>query len=107
MLQGKEVWLVKLKGVDTPEAAEAFKAQRLMMAASDRPVLEDDEEFYVQELVGMQVTLPTLSYSLLSILSCLLSPEQHECIWLCDSPEFGDACAGHHAGDGPGCRDCG
>lgn len=47
MLQGKEVWLVKLKGVDTPEAAEAFKAQRLMMAASDRPVLEDDEEFYV------------------------------------------------------------
>lgn len=80
MLQGKEVWLVKLKGVDTPEAAEAFKAQRLMMAASDRPVLEDDEEFYVQELVGMQVTLPTLFNSMVSILSCLLSPEQHECI---------------------------
>ncbi len=56
MLQGKEVWLVKLKGIDTPEAAEAFKAQCLLMPEQDRPALEDEEEFYVQELVGMQVT---------------------------------------------------
>ena len=64
LLQGKEVWLVKLKGVDTPEEAEAYKAQCLMMSANDRPTLNDDEEFYVQELVGMQVTFPTLSHRL-------------------------------------------
>ncbi|EIE21599.1 16S rRNA processing protein RimM [Coccomyxa subellipsoidea C-169] len=55
--KGKEVWLVKLKGIDTPEAAEAFKAQCLLMPAQDRPALEDEEEFYVQELVGMQVIM--------------------------------------------------
>ncbi len=47
---------MKLKGVDTPEAAEAYKSLCLMMPAQDRPALADDEEFYVQELIGMQVT---------------------------------------------------
>ncbi|BDA44835.1 Ribosome maturation factor RimM [Coccomyxa sp. Obi] len=55
--KGKEVWLVKLKGVDTPEAAEAYKSLCLMMPAQDRPALADDEEFYVQELIGMQVIM--------------------------------------------------
>lgn len=55
--KGKEVWLVKLKGIDTPEAAEAYKSLCLMMSAEDRPALADDEEFYVQELIGMQVIM--------------------------------------------------
>ena len=47
---------MRLKGVNTPEAAEAYKSLRLMMPAQDRPALADEEEFYVQELIGMQVT---------------------------------------------------
>lgn len=54
-VQGKEVWLIKLKGIETPEAAEALRGQGLLMAAQDRPPLDDEEEFYVQELVGMEV----------------------------------------------------
>ena len=32
-----------------------LKGLRLLMPASERPPLDSDEEFYVQELIGMQV----------------------------------------------------
>ena len=54
-LQGKEVWLLRVKGFDSPEAAAMLKGLRLLMPASERPPLDSDEEFYVQELIGMQV----------------------------------------------------
>ena len=48
MLQGNEVWLVKLEGIDGPEDAEALRNHRLLIRAADRPPLEDEDEFYVQ-----------------------------------------------------------
>ena len=49
------MWLLKLRGMDDPEAVEALAGQTLFMHASERPALADKDEFYVQELVGMQV----------------------------------------------------
>ena len=45
-----------MKGLDSPEAAAGLKGLRLLMPASERPALDSEEEFYVQELVGMQVS---------------------------------------------------
>jgi len=41
------------------EEAETLRGHTLHMLAEDRPDLEDDDEFYVQELVGMQVKSPS------------------------------------------------
>ena len=46
---------MRVKGFDSPEAAAMLKGLRLLMPASERPALDSDEEFYVQELIGMQV----------------------------------------------------
>lgn len=54
-MQGKEVWLLRVKGVDSPEAADMLKGLRLLIRVTDRPPLDSEEEFYVQELIGMQV----------------------------------------------------
>ena len=54
-MQGREVWLLKLAGVDSPEAADMLKGLRLLMRLRDRPALDSEDDFYVQDLVGMQV----------------------------------------------------
>lgn len=41
--------------MNTIEEAEELCGQVLSMSARDRPEIEDDDEFYVQELIGMQV----------------------------------------------------
>ena len=56
-LQGREVWLLKLAGVDSPEAADMLKGLRLLMRLRDRPALDSEDDFYVQDLVGMQVSI--------------------------------------------------
>ena len=47
-VQGNEIWLVKLVGVDSPEDADALRGHALLVRADDRPPLEDADEFYVQ-----------------------------------------------------------
>lgn len=46
---------VKLKGIDSKEAAEALRGKMLLIAPQDQPSLPDDDEFYASELIGMQV----------------------------------------------------
>lgn len=41
--------------MNTIEEAEELRGQVLSMSAKDRPEIDDDDEFYVQELIGMQV----------------------------------------------------
>lgn len=53
--QGRETWLVKVRGVDSIEDAMVLQGRTLLMLAADRPDLDTNEEFYVQELVGMRV----------------------------------------------------
>lgn len=58
--KGHKVWLVKIKGVNSPEEAELLRNASLCIRDIDREPdedLEDEDEFYVQELVGMEVVM--------------------------------------------------
>lgn len=55
MLQGHEIWLVRVAGINTPEAASLLRNHRLLMPMTELD-MTDDDEFYPWELVGMQVT---------------------------------------------------
>lgn len=48
MVKGREVWLLKLRGVDGPEAAEQLNGLFLLGDPASRPALDTDDEFYVQ-----------------------------------------------------------
>lgn len=43
-----QVWLVKLEGVESPEEAALLRGYSLLIPASARQALEDEDEFYVQ-----------------------------------------------------------
>ena len=55
--KGRELWIVKLEGIDSPEEASLVRGHVLLIPAADRDPLEDEDEFYVQELVGLTVLL--------------------------------------------------
>jgi 16S rRNA processing protein RimM len=55
--KGREVWIVKLKGINSPEEVTDIRGHILLISASQREVLEDDDEFYVQELIGLKVEM--------------------------------------------------
>lgn len=51
-------WLLKLRGIDSPEAAAALANTSLWMSAAERPALpESGDDFYAQELIGMEARL--------------------------------------------------
>ncbi|GAB2488278.1 ribosome maturation factor RimM [Jatrophihabitans fulvus] len=50
---GKQV--VRFEGCERREDGEALRGVRLLIAASDRPQLEDPDEFYDTDLVGLAV----------------------------------------------------
>jgi 16S rRNA processing protein RimM len=51
--------LATLEGVTSREAAEALKGQKLYIPRTALPELASDEEFYHEDLCGMQVVLPS------------------------------------------------
>lgn len=55
--KGREVWIVKLKGINSPEEVTDIRGHILLISASEREVLEDEDEFYVQELIGLKVEM--------------------------------------------------
>jgi len=55
--KGREVWIVKLTGIDSPEEVSDIRGHRLLIHASDRELLDDEDEFYVQQLVGLDVKM--------------------------------------------------
>ncbi|GJP82960.1 hypothetical protein CLOP_g13178 [Closterium sp. NIES-67] len=50
------LWLVKLKGVESAEQAEALRGSVMMVPVWERPELEEDE-VYSSDLIGLQVLL--------------------------------------------------
>ena len=48
LLPRLQVWLVKLEGVESPEEAALLRGHSLLIPASARQALEDEDEFYVQ-----------------------------------------------------------
>jgi 16S rRNA processing protein RimM len=56
MLPGKDLFVVRLEGIDSREAAEAAVGEELLVLASDRPRLAKGE-FHLMDLVGLEVRL--------------------------------------------------
>ena len=55
-LPGRELFVVRLAGVDNRTAAEALVGHELLVPAADRPPLEPGE-FHLLDLVGLEVRL--------------------------------------------------
>ena len=55
-LPGKELFVVRLEGIDSREAAEALVGEELLVRADDRPRLAKGE-FHLLDLVGLEVRL--------------------------------------------------
>lgn len=51
-LSGTKMTL-RFAGVETREAAEALRGVRLVIAAGDRPAIDDPDEFYASDLFGL------------------------------------------------------
>ena len=47
-LQGREIWIVKLRGYDSLTDSESLRGQKLLVSSTDRPELEDEDDFLVQ-----------------------------------------------------------
>jgi 16S rRNA processing protein RimM len=55
-LPGKNLFVLRLEGIDDRSAAEALVGHHLLVAAGDRPALEPGE-YHLLDLVGLQVRL--------------------------------------------------
>ncbi|MEM9138076.1 MAG: ribosome maturation factor RimM, partial [Cyanobacteria bacterium P01_F01_bin.42] len=53
-LETKNLYVLKFRGVDSRQAAEALRGHQLVVDASDRPQLTDGE-FYIMDLVEVSV----------------------------------------------------
>ncbi|HAZ44292.1 MAG TPA: ribosome maturation factor RimM [Cyanobacteria bacterium UBA11369] len=53
-IPGKGIYVVQLAGVEDRDSAEALRDCKLMVPASDRPILEEDE-YHVRDLIGLEV----------------------------------------------------
>jgi 16S rRNA processing protein RimM len=54
IIQGKNIYVIKLAGVDDRNQAEELRGCKLLVPASDRPELGEDE-YHVLDLIGLQV----------------------------------------------------
>ncbi|DBB09767.1 TPA: hypothetical protein ACH3X3_001400 [Trebouxia sp. C0006] len=55
--KGREIWIIKLRGVDSLTESETLRGQTLLVSSTDRPELEDEDEFLVQDLIDSAVFL--------------------------------------------------
>jgi 16S rRNA processing protein RimM len=55
-IENKNLYVIKLAGVENRNQAEDLRDSKLMVPISDRPQLAEDE-FYVPDLIGLQVFL--------------------------------------------------
>jgi 16S rRNA processing protein RimM len=69
-LPGKQLYVVRLGGVESREAAEALVGEQLLVLASDRPKLAQGE-FHLLDLVGLEVRLLEQGQSIGRVLDLL------------------------------------
>lgn len=50
MLQGRDIWIVKLRGVNSLNDSQLLRGTVLLVDGADRPELEDEDEFLAQVL---------------------------------------------------------
>ena len=53
-IPGKGIYIIQLAGVEDRNQSDALRGSRLMVPASDRPTLEEDE-YHVVDLMGLEV----------------------------------------------------
>jgi 16S rRNA processing protein RimM len=53
--EGKEMWILKFKGLDDRTQAEGLRGSTLVLPIDQRPPLQDPDEFYAQDLIGCHV----------------------------------------------------
>jgi 16S rRNA processing protein RimM len=53
-IEGKNLYVIKLAGVENRNQAEELRGCKLMVKASDRPQLGEDE-YHVRDLIGLEV----------------------------------------------------
>lgn len=53
-LDGKGLYVVQFAGIDSRDLAETLRDCKILIPASDRPLLQEDE-FHVADLIGLQV----------------------------------------------------
>lgn len=46
--QGREAWIVKLRGIDSLNDSQLLRGQTLLVDSADRPFLEDEDDFLTQ-----------------------------------------------------------
>jgi 16S rRNA processing protein RimM len=52
-------WLLRFEGVADRNSAEALRGTTLLVALSDRPPLDDPDEFYDTDLIGLRALDPS------------------------------------------------
>lgn len=55
-IDGKGLYVLQIRGIDSRDAADALRDAVLLVPAGDRPQLDPDE-FYVADLVGLRVVV--------------------------------------------------
>ncbi|KAL3157681.1 hypothetical protein ABBQ32_012117 [Trebouxia sp. C0010 RCD-2024] len=55
--KGREIWIVKLRDCDSLNESELLRGQTLLVSSTDRPELEDEDDFLVQDLIECDVVL--------------------------------------------------
>jgi 16S rRNA processing protein RimM len=58
VIRKNDLWIVKISGIESREAAEALKGTNLYIKRSALPDL-DDEQFYYEDLIGMNLVSET------------------------------------------------
>lgn len=54
LISGKNLYVIKLAGIENRDQAEEFRNYKLLVSKSDRPNLKQDE-YHVSDLVGLEV----------------------------------------------------
>lgn len=55
-IDGKKIYIIQLEGIESRDRVEELRGCKLMVPASDRPTLDEDE-YHVLDLIGVQVYL--------------------------------------------------
>jgi 16S rRNA processing protein RimM len=80
---GKNLYIVKLAGVEDYNQADALRGCKLMVPQSDRPILGEDE-YHVRDLVGLEV-FNQLTGELVGVVVDLMAAGNDLLLVRCDS----------------------
>lgn len=87
--KGRELWIVKLEGIDSPEEAQLVRGHVLLIPSATRDPLDDEDEFYVQELVGLRVFIDSTGEEVGKVVDLFDGTGTHDVLRIELSSNFG------------------